>query len=223
MGKIFQSQRFCRVVLLLIMFFASVASANSSDLRQPKLTPQNAEVVQVEVERLAEAAYKYRSAFNFAKAEDLFKKALVLNEPFAAIPNPRKCLGHSSAQFFIVGSLISMYEQQQRWAEAELLYETKEYSICPATYVDEHVAELLAKQGKYKEARAILRKFVPQMTPPVSIGCGLPMQHYTHLKQLLKVCEERTPNASDAELDEIERLREAKRATRAQLVPEHAL
>ncbi|MDX1985764.1 MAG: hypothetical protein SFV17_03660 [Candidatus Obscuribacter sp.] len=115
-----------------------------------------------------------------------------------------------------------MYEQQQRWAVAELLYETKEYSIFPATYVDEHVAALLAKQGKYKEARAILRKFGTPMTSPVGIGCGVPMEHYTDFKQLLKVWEEKTPNASDAELDEIERLREAKRPPQAQLVPEHA-
>lgn len=38
----------------------------------------------------------------------------------------------------------------------------------------------------------------------------------------MRVCEEKTPNASDAILIEIERLRKAKQALQARLVPEHA-
>ncbi len=198
--------------MLLIFIFVSSTLVFGYVLAKDstKLNNKTSKKLEDEVERLAKQAYECRVNNEMEKAERIFKKALRLNKPFANSPTPRKCLGHSSAEFFIVGSLVSMFERQGRFTDAEHLYETKIRKSYNSQYVDEQVAELLMKQGKYDEARSILRTFVPQMEMPKSIGCGHPIMHYTDLKNLLQCCEEKTPSLTDTELDEILERRKTK-------------
>lgn len=160
--------------------FRAVASESDADKE-----------VEDRIERLAQQAYDCRSKGDLVEAEKLFRQALKLNEPYADNPFRRKCLGHSSAEFFLFGSLLSMLEYQGRWGEAEILFRTRGSKIYNGSYCDEHLASILIKEGKYKEAYDILIKFVPDLEPPVGFGCGVPYAHYEDLKGMLRLCEEK--------------------------------
>ncbi len=203
----------CLVALFLLASAPTIAT-DGQPVASQGIDKLEEDKVQDRIEQLASEAYKCRTTGDIGGAVARLKEASVLNKPFAGRPNARKCLGHSSAEVFIVGSLVSIYEQEGRWAEAERLYETR-YRKCfdNNIYSDEHIANLLAKQGKYKEARAILRKFVPQMAPPVSGGCGVPIERYMDLQQLYEASVKNTPDVTEAEMEELDRQREKKRLT----------
>jgi tetratricopeptide (TPR) repeat protein len=196
------------IVAGIIITLISVQPSSANEAKAVSVaSSQDSEKVQAEVANLIAAARKCQSANDLVGAEALFKKALVLNEPFAARHMP-----YFSDRYSILTSLISMYERQSRWDDIEKLYETNEKIIFSPGDVDNHVAKLLIKQGKYKEARAILRIRVPQMKPPPRRHCGAVDFRYREWQELLWTCEAKTPDATDAELNELWRQRQKKRA-----------
>lgn len=190
-----------------LLIFASICASSSAVAAESNDTQLNA-ALQAEVEQLAKKAYKARTDRNITLAIELFKEALVKNKPLAKLSKPPGCMGHHSAQFFLAGSLASIYQYEKRWSDAETILETypREFND------DKRLAELLMNQGKYGEARAILRKFVPELKKPTSIGCGNPMEHYLELKQMFAICEGRTASLTEKDLLDIDLAREKRRA-----------
>jgi hypothetical protein len=64
---------------------------------------------------------------------------------------------------------------------------------------DENISHYLMQEGKYAEAKAILADLVPKVKhPPFPGQCGVPYQHYEHLKEMLTVCESKTTDTKTA-------------------------
>jgi hypothetical protein len=187
--------------LLVLFELAPQATAAPDELSEFPATELVKDYEQDDVDRLALVAQKRRKDGDLVGAEKVLKQALLLNEPFAADHRPRKCFGLQNTQYFIVDSLISLYREEGRLEEIEKIYEANPARVYVTSYLREELSKLFVEERKYKEARAILQTFVLQMKEPVGIGCGAPKAHYLELKSLLKQCVDRTPDATDKELD----------------------
>ncbi len=184
------------VAIIPVAFVQAVSAAGSRDF----------EKVQTQVDYLTAAARKCETANELVDAEQLLKQALALLEPFAD-----RRMTVFGARYSILTSLISVYERESRWEDIENLYENNENIAFGPSEVDKRVAKLLIKQGRYKDARAILRSFVPQMKPPFGPRCGAVDASYYEWQELLQTCADKTPDATDAELDELWRQRQKNR------------
>lgn len=170
-----------QVVALILVFWAATQFALAE---QNDVQPSS----QSESERLRGLVRQVQVRVDTAETEAELRKALLRNE---------RLLDTLQLRFGVVASLITIYERQSRWKEAEKLYETYGQSFWLTPHVEEKVAELLMKQGKYADARVILGKFVPQLKPPGPDGfCGVPYMHYANLKQMYKTCCDKTRGTS---------------------------
>lgn len=70
----------------------------------------------------------------------------------------------------------------------------------------EGIANFYLVQGRYAEARSILRHSVPQMKPPPWGGfCGTPYFEYAVEQTNYKKCVDRTSDMTEEQLDQIEK------------------
>ena len=188
-----------QLISLLWVSFVSLSfllPAKSDD--QPEANSQT-----TQIEQLQQAAQECMHTGNYDKAEVSLDKAMELNEPFFAKGRNELIEGR------LIGLLSGVYAAEKKWSEAERLYETKGRRIWVPTAVDETVAYFLMQQGKYAEARVVLRPFVANMKPPPEGNfCATPLGEYNRLKEMLATCESKTRDLTEEQLSQLERKRQ---------------
>ena len=192
------------LLAISIALIYSLPGAYAAELVQDQPT----EELRLEVDRLAKEGYEARTHGNITGAIALFKEALAKNRPFAKMTTPPKCMGHQSAQYFLASSLASTYSYEGLYEHAEEVMDTYRDIFTDG----KGYAEVLMKQHKYAEARAILRTYVPEMQEPRGATCGNPMANYMDLKRMMRECETATPNLTEKDMHAIDLAREKRRA-----------
>jgi len=174
----------------------------TSSIAQPNLDHEVAAVrhnsISDEIESLTDAGYESLDKKNLPQAATLFRKAYMLCQQSKGRTEEAK----------ILRQLIDIYKRQSRWSEAEALLETNKG--VGGAFGEIEVAQVLIKQGKYQEARAILRKIVPQMKPPTGSVCGNPYVAYNELQDLYNTCIKNSKDLSEEEWKKIDLERETK-------------
>ncbi len=156
----------------------------------------------IEVNRLRYLGAEYRSRRQYPKAIEFYTKALILNRPY---------MGQDMrTDHHIVGCLIAIYKKMGKWKDAEEMYETYGRNQWISKHIDLEVAELLEKQGRYAEARAVLQPWVDTLRKPMNTGCGTVRMLHSKNLSLLRQAEAKTPNLSKDQMDKIIKVRDRK-------------
>jgi hypothetical protein len=124
-------------------------------------------------------------------------------------------------QEVISGHLIGLYSYSERWDKEQEIYEKYCRTVWSNGVGDAHLADLLYEQGKWVEARIVLRKVVPKLEPkpeekrPVGFAtCGtaalMCRNRFEKYSKMLSMCEIHAKGTPTAEINKIKRERRAR-------------
>ena len=151
-----------------------------------------------EIERLCDSVTQYLQNQQYDKAETALNEAISLNEPYF----------NSGMYSYLTNELSKLYLTQRRFPELEKLYETtsKRLHLWDSQEFRNSVGSFLMDQGRFAEARAILRQYVPKMTPPPpGARCANPYAEYSLAQNSYKRCVDKTRDMTEEQLDQIDR------------------
>jgi hypothetical protein len=185
------------LLLSLIFMLSSTLSALGSE-QTDSVAAADEESLHTKVNDLLGSAAVEEKTDPFTAKRHLYEAIDLLETPIG-----QRYIG---GQLKVNEQLIRWYENQRAWSEAEELYKHQGSRLWGPGVLSDKLALLFIHEGKFIEARVVLRERIAQETPPAPGGmCGVPSMNYHNKIKMLQLCERKTRDATEAELQQTEK------------------